>query len=55
MKTLNEYKVLLGITTEDIAKLFDVPISTVTSWLNRGAPIQVLRDLQWAVNSGIKI
>jgi len=55
MKALHEYKVLLGITTSDIAKLFDVSISTVTSWLKRGAPIHVLKDLQWAVNAGIKV
>ena len=55
MKTLHEYKSLLGITTSDIAKLFDVSISTVTLWLKRGAPIHVLKDLQWAVNAGINI
>lgn len=48
MKTLQEYKRSLSVNNEQISKAFDVSMSTVTSWIRRGAPQQVLKKLNEA-------
>ena len=45
MKDLHYYKRSLRICNAQIMDAFDITLATLTGWLNRGAPIHVLRSL----------
>ena len=45
MKDLHYYKRSLKICNAQIMETFDISVATLSGWLNRGAPLHVLRSL----------
>jgi hypothetical protein len=52
LKTLQQYKASLNLTNADLKRAFDLSTTALTSYLNRGAPVSLLKKLDEAEKAG---
>jgi hypothetical protein len=54
LKTLQQYKTSLRLTNTDLKRAFDLSTPALTSYLNRGAPVSILKKLDEAEKIGLR-